>query len=78
MNVTPLAMHGVILLEPQVFRNRPMFFFGSFNQKNVTLVATLRLNTNVTVSGAIRLSAFHSPSTASGTPSYSVLGACPM
>ena len=32
MNVTPLATHGVILLEPQVFRTRPRFFFGSFNQ----------------------------------------------
>ena len=30
MNVTPLATHGVILLEPQVLRTRPRFFFGSF------------------------------------------------
>ena len=57
MNVTPLAIHGVILLETQVFRNRTRFFFGSFNQKNVSLVETMRRNMNVIVSETIRLSA---------------------
>jgi hypothetical protein len=67
MIVTPLAIHGVSLFEAQVFRNRPRFFFGSFTRKNVTLVATMRRNTNITVSSTIRLSASRSPSTASRT-----------
>jgi dTDP-4-dehydrorhamnose 3,5-epimerase len=32
MKATLLSIPGGILLEPKVFRNRPGFFFGSFNQ----------------------------------------------
>lgn len=65
MNVTPLAIHSVILLEPR-YSETDRGFFRKLHQQNVTLVATMRRNTNVTLFRTIWLSASRGPSTANG------------